>query len=118
MTRLLACATAGLVMVVAMRSAAQPKPTDGQQIFRFDTFGDEQLWTGALKMPDALAKVSPKTALSVGLKVDVDALPGPVVEALKAGKVNLDDPAVTLQLLSANAVVGVVGKVAAGKIES
>ena len=75
MTRLLACVTAVLVMAVAMRTVAQPSKTDGQQIFRYDTFGDEQLWTATLKMPQALATVSPKTALSVGLKVDVEALP-------------------------------------------
>ena len=53
--------------------------------------------------------MSPKTALSVGLKVDVDALPPSVIDALKAG--HLDDPSVTVQLLKLNAVVGVMGKV-------
>ena len=55
--------------------------------------------------------VSPITALSVGLKVDVDALPPSVIDALQADQVNLNDPAVTVQLLKLNAVVGVVGKV-------
>lgn len=53
--------------------------------------------------------VSPRTALAVGLKVDVDALPANLVEQLKAGQVNLDDPAVTLALLKLKAVVGVTG---------
>lgn len=53
--------------------------------------------------------VSPKTALSVGLKVDIDAVPAPVAAALKAGKVDLNDPASTMVLLKANAVVGVTG---------
>ena len=123
MQRWPAAAAVVLVCGLAIRIAAEPQGTtgqggDGQQIFRYDTFGDEQLWTATLKMPEALATVSPKTALSVGLKVDVEALPPAVVEGLKAGKVNLDDPAVTLQLLSANAVVGVVGRVNAGKLES
>ena len=48
---------------------------DGQAIFRFDTFGDEQLWTNVLRMHEPLATVSPATALAVGLKVDVEALP-------------------------------------------
>src|SRR6185437_17067077 len=52
---------------------------------------------------------SPKTALAVGLKVDVDALPPQLVAALRAGRVNLDDPATTLALLKDNAVVGVTG---------
>jgi hypothetical protein len=91
---------------------------EGRQTFRFDTFGDEDFWGGALKLHQAIegsafggvgAGVSPKTALAVGLKVDVDALPGPVLNALRGGKVNLDDPAVTLTLLKLNAVVGVTG---------
>lgn len=84
---------------------------DGRQIFRYDTFGDEQLWTNVLRMHEAIAKVPPTTALAVGLKVDVDALPAPVIEALKAGKVDLTNPAVTIELLRLNAVVGVRGTV-------
>ena len=84
---------------------------DGRQIFRYDTFGDEQLWTDTLQMQKAIARVSPSTALSVGLKLDSDALPAPVIEAIKARRVDLDDPAVTVQLLKLNAVVGVIGKV-------
>src|SRR5690349_19404067 len=90
----------------------------GRQIFRDDTFGDEDFWGGTLKLHQAIegaanggvgAGVSPKTALAVGLKVDVDALPAPVLNALRSGKVDLDDPAVTLTLLKLNAVVGVTG---------
>jgi hypothetical protein len=83
----------------------------GRAIFRFDTFGDEQFWTGVLHMHEAVAAVSPATALSVGLKVDVEALPRKTIAALKAGDVDLDDPAVTIELLRLNAVVGVKGKV-------
>jgi hypothetical protein len=83
----------------------------GRTIFRFDTFGDEQLWTGFLRMQEPIAKLSPQQALGVGLKVDLDALPPAVVAALKAGQVDLTDPAVTLLLLRANAVVGVKGRV-------
>jgi mono/diheme cytochrome c family protein len=86
---------------------------DGKSIFRFDTFGDEQLWTDTLQMQQVISKVSPRTALSVGLKVDSDALPPAVIDAIKAGQVNLDDPAVTIELLKLNAVVGVIGKVVA-----
>jgi hypothetical protein len=84
---------------------------DGKSIFRFDTFGDEQLWTDTLQMQQVLNTVSPRTALSVGLKVDSDALPPALIDAIKAGQVNLDNPAVTVQLLKLNAVVGVIGKV-------
>ena len=84
---------------------------DGESIFRFDTFGDEQLWTDVLQMQKVIKDLSPRQALSVGLKVDSDALPPALIDAIKAGQVNLDDPAVTIQLLKLNAVIGVIGKV-------
>ena len=85
----------------------------GREIFRYDTFGDEQLWTGVLRMHEALATVSPETALAVGLKVDAEALPPDVIGALQTGQVDLTDPAVTIALLQLNAVVGVIGEVSA-----
>lgn len=83
----------------------------GQAIFRYDTFGDEQLWTDVLRMHEVIATVPPATALAVGLKVDVEALPGAVKTALLAGEVDLTNPAVTVELLRLNAVVGVHGAV-------
>src|SRR5947209_11996826 len=91
---------------------------DGRQIFRFDSFGDEAFWGDTLKLHQAIAGaanggvgsgVSPKTALAVGLKVDADALPASVVNGIKAGAANLDDPKTTLALLQLGAVVGVTG---------
>jgi hypothetical protein len=76
----------------------------GRQIFRFDTFGDQAFWGGALQLHRAIAGrrnggvgpgVSPKTALAVGLKVDAARIPKSVAAAIKAGKVNLNDPKVT-----------------------
>ena len=99
------------VFTVSLRSAPAPKPSGGQAIFRFDTFGDEQLWTTVLRMHEVIPSVSPETALSVGLKVDVDALPESLKAALQAGQVDLSDPAVTIELLRLNAVVGIMGKV-------
>src|SRR5688500_19771800 len=84
---------------------------DGQAIFRYDTFGDEQLWTDVLRMHEAIRAVDPATALAVGLKVDVEALPPGLIEALRAGRVDLTNPAVTLEHLRLNAVVGVKGSV-------
>src|SRR5919202_326244 len=100
----------------------------GRRIFRFDTFGDQAFWGGALKLHRAIEGranggvgpgVSPKTALAVGLKVDVDKLPRSVIRALSAGKaqgfagqaggIDLNDPKTTLALLKLNAVVGVKG---------
>mgnify|MGYP001081367218 CR=1 FL=1 len=84
----------------------------GREIFRYDTFGDEKYWTDTLRLHEIIqAAVSPATALAVGLKVDVDALPEAVKQAILAGQVNLDDPAVTVALLKMNAVVGVQGQV-------
>ena len=90
---------------------ADAKQPDGKSIFRYDTFGDEQLWTDVLRMHEVVATVPPATALGVGLKVDVDALPPSVIAALRAGQVNLQDPAVTLTLLKLNAVVGLKGTI-------
>lgn len=91
---------------------------EGRQTFRFDTFGDEAYWGDQLRLHQAIAGaklggvgggVSPKTALAVGLKVDSQALPAALVEQIKAGRVNLDDPATTVALLKLNAVLGVTG---------
>src|SRR5215475_13445682 len=90
--------------------------TQGRKIFRFDTMGSEGFWGDTLELHKAIAGeknggvgpgVSPKTALSVGLKVDADALPAALKKQLAAGKVDLDDPATTIALLKLNAVVGV-----------
>src|SRR5262245_25917069 len=95
---------------------AQAMLNEGKNTFRFDTFGSEAFWGDQLRLHTAIAGeknggvgpgVSPKTALSVGLKVDADALPNGLKQQLAAGKVNLDDPATTLALLKLNAVVGV-----------
>src|SRR5207245_7697835 len=87
--------------------------TDGKAVFRFDTFGDEAFWTDTLKMHQVVQGISPKTALGVGLKVDLDALPAGLVSQLKAGQGNLDDPATTVALLALNAAAGVQASVAA-----
>jgi hypothetical protein len=95
----------------------------GRLIFRFDTFGDEAFWGGTLQLHRAIEGtrfggvgpgVSPKMALGVGLKVDVDALPSSLQRNLRAGRVDLDDPAVTLTLLELNAVVGLKGEFQSG----
>jgi hypothetical protein len=82
--------------------------SQGQQIFRFDTFGDEAFWSDLLGLQQVVAALSPRQVLELGLKVDAEALPPALVEHIKRGAVNLDDPAVTVQLVQANAVLGVV----------
>jgi hypothetical protein len=106
----------------AGQNRGQPAPSalvsQGQQTFRFDTFGDEAFWGDTLHLNQAIAGannggvgpgLSPKQALALGLKVDVDALPASVQQGILNGTVNLDDPATTLALLKLNAVVGVKG---------
>lgn len=88
----------------------------GKQIFRFDAFGDEDFWSGLLHIDKAILGaanggfgpgVSPRAALSVGLKVDADALTPEVIAGINSGALSLDDPANTIALLKLNAVVGV-----------
>ena len=117
---------AGLIVAVAASAAppskagvdadnarnAQAMLDEGKKTFRFETFGSEAFWGDTLQLHKAIAGeknggvgpgVSPKTALSVGLKVDADALPDALKKQLAAGKVNLDDPATTIALLKLNA---------------
>ncbi len=101
-----------------VKNFASAQIDDGRRTFRFDTFGDETFWGDTLQLHLAIegaanggvgGGVSPRTALAVGLKVDVDALPSTLRTALAQGQVNLDDPATTLALLQLNAVVGLTG---------
>jgi len=109
----LAVTALGLVIWIACRSTnAASAADDGQRIFRFDTFGDEKFWTDTAKMEQVVqSAVSPNTALKVGLKVDADAIPPAVAQAIKAGQVDLNSPATTVTLLKLNAVVGLRGTV-------
>lgn len=120
---------ASLIAVVALAQCRKggvvheppPDPAlvqDGKEIFRYDSFGDEDFWSGLLHLDKAIAGavnggygpgVNPKTALAVGLKVDAEALPASVVDGVKSGSISLDDPATTLALLKLNSVVGVKG---------
>jgi mono/diheme cytochrome c family protein len=84
----------------------------GRDIFRFETFGDEAKWTDTLRMHEVItAAVDPTTALSVGLKVDADALPQAVKDGIADGSVDLKSPATTIALLKMDAVVGLKGTV-------
>ena len=124
-------AVAASASKTALKPAASPAPFDaviasnmqqmmdeGRRTFRFDTFGDEAFWSDGLGLHRAIAGaklggvgdgVSPRAALALGLKVDMDALPPNVVAGVKAGTVNMNDPATTLTLIRLNAVLGVVG---------
>lgn len=91
---------------------------EGQDIFRYDTFGSEDFWGGKLKLHEAIngtefggtgPGLTPKNALEVGLKVDAGRVPKILVEAIRGGHVSLDKVKTTLELLKADAVVGVKG---------
>jgi hypothetical protein len=82
---------------------------EGRQTFRFATFGDEAFWGDTLRLHEAIKGLSPTAALNLGLKVDVKALPPGLINKLRKGQVDLNDPTVTLELLKLNAVVGVIG---------
>ncbi len=123
MTRIRALTLAAVVLLVHPASVPAERPFDhvvdanarrmvdeGRRIFRHDTFGDEAFWGGQLRLHEALAGVSPATALAVGLKVDVDALPTGLRRQLRRGAVDLEDPATTLALLKLDAVIGVTGR--------
>jgi mono/diheme cytochrome c family protein len=120
-TTLVAAVLTALAMLAATRgpegeaqAAAPPSKTamspklieEGKQIFRFDTFGDERFWTDELRMHEVVQNVTPETALSVGLKVDSDAVPTDVLASA-----DLKSAATTVALLKLNAVVGLQAKV-------
>src|SRR4051812_14944349 len=71
-----------------IRDHAAAMVSDGRNIFRFDTFGDEAFWGGALRLHETIAGaanggtgpgLSPRTALALGLKVDAAMLPQDLV---------------------------------------
>jgi hypothetical protein len=91
---------------------------EGRKAFRHDTFGDEVFWGGALQLHEAIKGanlggvgpgISPNAALGLGVKVDVNALPRSLINQLRQGRVNLNDPATTVTLLKLDAVVGLKG---------
>jgi hypothetical protein len=91
----------------------------GRHVFRHETFGSEAPWGSALELHRVIAGregggtgagLSPRRALALGLKIDTGALPPQVVTDLRRGRVDLDDPATTLGLLRARALVGLSGR--------
>jgi mono/diheme cytochrome c family protein len=112
---LLVAVVVGLVALLAgPRPLAADEITEaqGMEIFRFDTFGDEQLWTDRLRLHEVIeSSLDPNTALELGLKIDVEALPDELKAAIAAGEFDPTDPAVTVALIKLDAVVGIVGTV-------
>jgi hypothetical protein len=99
-----------------IRRHSQQMIEEGRKTFRFDTFGDEAFWGDQLRLHQAVAGakfggvgagLSPAKALELGLKVDSEMVPAQVASGIKAGTVDLNDPANTLALLKVDAVIGV-----------
>ncbi len=93
----------------------------GQEVFRFETFGNEGFWTDAVRIPEGVmaAQITPLQALQLGLSVDVEALEPATQQALMAdlaadpsgqSSALLNDPMTTAALINANAVIGMVVK--------
>jgi hypothetical protein len=106
----------GLVLSItssqSIEAAGKSKSANGRNIFRFDTFGDEQFWTDTLRLNEVIeSSLDPITALELGLKVDADALPPELIDAIENMEVDLTDPQTTLALIRLDAVVGVKGSV-------
>ena len=111
----------------AVADYSQKMFNEGRQIFRHDTFGSEEFWSGKLRLHQAIAGdrfggvghgLEPKDALKLGLKVDTGVLPKILAEAVKGGKVDLGDVKTTMELLKADAVVGVAAKFDGDKLTS
>jgi hypothetical protein len=88
--------------------ATQPKndlETQGREIFRDDTFGNEVFWTDTAKLHEVVSRrIQPLEALGLGLKVDMDRL-----NLAKFAWHNPFSTGGTIELLKQNAVVGVRG---------
>ena len=105
----------GIIYVLALFLAITDHPAssaqgfDGRQIFRFDTFGDEQLWTKELRMHEVIPSVSPQAALAVGPEGRCRGVAAHTHRCTSSQSIRSTDPAVTVELLRLNAVVGVIG---------
>jgi hypothetical protein len=97
---------------------AQRMMREGQRIFRHDTFGDEAFWGGQLRLHETLATLTPSNALALGLKVDAASVPANVLQRIRQGRLDLNNPRNTATLLQADAVVGVKGFFTGGALSS
>ncbi|MEO5658306.1 MAG: hypothetical protein ABIQ90_00720 [Polaromonas sp.] len=97
----------------------------GKQVFRFETFGNEGFWTDAVRLQQGMiaAGVTPIKALQLGLSVDIEALDNATQAALgaelktdlsPANAPLLNNPATTVKLINANAVIGIAAKDTSG----
>jgi len=89
----------------------------GKDVFRFETFGNEGYWTRVLRLPQGLLAAGFTTvqALELGVNIDIDAVPAELRKKLSSEAQSdlskpeaplLNDPAIFITLLEANAIVG------------
>ena len=113
-------------MKVSDEPGASKMLSDGKEIFRYETFGDESFWTDKLQLHKAIAGskyggvgagLTPEAALAAGLKVDLAILPGALRKQIEEGKF-LNDVGVTMELIKLNSVLGVIGKYEGGNMVS
>ena len=96
-----------LALVSGCRLVEESKVTtdlerEGRQVFRHDTFGDEQFWTDTARLHEVIDnEIQPLEALSLGLKVDLEKL-----NLLRFVLHNPFGTSGTRELLRQNAVVG------------
>src|SRR5688500_2727149 len=83
----------------------------GQEIFRYDTFGNEVFWTDTARLHEIVDDIQPLEALALGFKVDQENL-----NLLKFLLHNPFGASGTRELLRQNAVVGVQATVEDGRI--
>ncbi len=92
-------------------------PVLGKTVFRFETFNNERFFTDALRLPAGIvaAGVTPLQLLRLGVSIDLDAVPAALLQAIQtdlqadpSGQTSplLNDPATTMALFNANAVIG------------
>ncbi len=91
---------------------------DGRNAFRTDSLGSEAWFGTQMRLHEALLRTSPNELLRVGVGIDAAALPSAYLETIRMGKVDLDDPALTPQLLYRDAFVGLAGSFENGRLVS
>jgi hypothetical protein len=89
----------------------------GRDVFMYDTFGNEDFFGGVLGLHTLLNGVAPAAAVGLGVQVDINRVPQPIVDVMigddfAAKQAALQDPAVTRALIKSGAVIGVVGRYA------
>ena len=105
-------ANAGTPPVIQLGNA-----TNGQQVFRFETFGNEGFWANAVRLQQGMMdkKLTPLQALKLGMSFDSDAIDTSSTQTLAAqlksdpsgqNSALLNDPKFMIALFNENAVLG------------